>query len=193
MPLSEVSAIWNIVIQILCLFSLFWMASLWNWWEILQKLEKYVLESISDSGLSECPILTFSVKEKISAYWYMHMYSTTCSYKNLYQINSILTHRCLEMIRVEDFRWSALNAKGGIKVKKCQNFGNLHGMETQALPSCNLTHPRSMASLVKEILVLPIIDRQMWDLIPDELDTTGTCNRGTHDQAGYREESCAHV
>lgn len=50
-----------------------------------------------------------------------------------------------------------------------------------------------MASLVKEILVLPIIDRQMWDLIPDELDTMGTCNRGTHVQAGYKEESCAHV
>lgn len=65
------------------------------------------------------------------------------------------------MTKVENFNCSALNAKGGIKVKESQNSGNLHGMETQVLPSCNLTHPRSMASLVKEILVLPIIDRQI--------------------------------
>ncbi|GAB0188027.1 cAMP-dependent protein kinase inhibitor alpha [Grus japonensis] len=41
-----------------------------------------------------------------------------------------------------------------------------------------------MASFVKEILVLPIINQQMRGFMPDELDATGTCNRGTRDQAG---------
>lgn len=43
--------------------------------------KKNVLESISDSELSECPILTYSMKEKKSLHVDTDMYSTICIYK----------------------------------------------------------------------------------------------------------------